>query len=72
MTDDKLIRMANQIAAFFVTQPGDAAVAVAAHLNDNWAPAMRTDLLAHIAAGGAGLAPAVLAAAPAIRPAGQR
>ncbi|MBW6505307.1 MAG: formate dehydrogenase subunit delta [Rhodobacteraceae bacterium] len=69
MTDDKLARMANQIAAFFATQPGSAAEGVAAHINDNWSPAMRAALLAKVAAGGAGLAPAVIAAAPHLRPA---
>lgn len=69
MTEDKLIRMANQIAAFFATQPGTAAEGVAAHINDNWSPPMRAALLAHVAAGGAGLAPAVIEAAPRLRPA---
>ncbi|PKP69130.1 MAG: formate dehydrogenase [Alphaproteobacteria bacterium HGW-Alphaproteobacteria-4] len=68
MTDDKLARMANQIAAFFVTQPGVAAEGVASHINDNWSPPMRAALLAHIAAGGAGLAPAVIEAASRLRP----
>lgn len=68
MTQEKLIRMANQIAVFFATQPGDAgAVGVATHINDNWAPPMRRDLLAHIGAGGAGLDPLVLQAAASIR-----
>lgn len=40
-SDDKLIRMANQIAAFFKTQPGDKAVAgTATHLRDFWDPSM--------------------------------
>lgn len=68
MSDDKLIHMANQIAAFFATQPGQAAEGVAAHINDNWSPAMRAALLAHVAAGGAGLAAAVTEAAPRLRP----
>lgn len=68
MSADKLIRMANQIAAFFATQPGeDAAQSVASHINDNWAPPMRGALLDQIAQGGAGLQPLVIAAAPAIR-----
>lgn len=42
---DKLIRMANQIADFFRSQPdGDAAKAVARHLNDFWPPVMRQEL----------------------------
>ena len=68
MPSDKLVRMANQIAGFFDSQPGGAAAeGVAGHINDFWEPRMRTQLLAHIAAGGAGLAPSVLAAAPLIR-----
>ena len=67
MPSDKLVRMANQIATFFESQPGAAADAVAAHINDFWEPRMRAQLLAHIATGGAGLAPSVLAAAPLIR-----
>ncbi|HEX2594006.1 MAG TPA: formate dehydrogenase subunit delta [Rhizomicrobium sp.] len=45
--DEKLIYMANQIAAFFVTQGHDKAVAgVADHLNRFWDPRMRTRFLA--------------------------
>jgi len=68
MSEDKLIRMANQIAAFFEVQPGDRAAPIAAHINENWSPPMRAGLLAHVAAGGEGLSPLVLEAAPAIRP----
>ena len=40
-TDDKLIRMANQIASFFKTQPGDKAIAKTAnHLREFWDPSM--------------------------------
>ena len=69
MQPDKLTRMANQIAAFFETQPGpQAAEAVAAHLNDFWEPRMRRAYLAHVAAGGAGLSPLARAAAAHVRP----
>ena len=45
MSHDKLIRMANQIAGFFKTQPGrDQAERVAAHLKDFWGPEMRAAL----------------------------
>ncbi|MFW5641431.1 MAG: formate dehydrogenase subunit delta [Roseicyclus sp.] len=44
--------MANQIAAFFASQPGqDQAERVAAHLRDYWGPEMREDLKAEVAAG---------------------
>lgn len=42
----KLTKMANQIATFFSSQPGDQPAAIAAHINDNWAPKMRIDFLA--------------------------
>lgn len=45
MASDKIVRMANQIAGFFRTQPGvDQAERVAAHLKDFWGPEMREDL----------------------------
>jgi formate dehydrogenase subunit delta len=47
MSPDKLIRMANQIAVFFRSQPvPDQAERVAAHLKDYWGPEMREDLKA--------------------------
>jgi formate dehydrogenase subunit delta len=63
MSPDKMVHMANQIAMFFKSQPGeDAAQKVAAHLNDFWEPRMRAQLIAYIAEGGAGLDPLVQAA----------
>ena len=56
MSDDKLVRMANQIADFFRTQPEDTAVAGAAdHMKSFWNPVMRRQIYAHLDAGGAGL-----------------
>jgi formate dehydrogenase subunit delta len=50
MSPDKLIRMANQIATFFRSQPGeDQAERVAGHLKDFWGPEMRADLKAQAA-----------------------
>jgi formate dehydrogenase subunit delta len=69
MSPETLVRMANQIARFFDSQPGPAPEAVARHINDFWEPRMRAALLAHLQAGGAGLHPSVQAAAPLIRPA---
>lgn len=63
MSPDKMVRMANQIAAFFRSQPGDTADSVAAHLGDFWEPRMRRQLLDHIAAGGEGLDDEVIEAA---------
>lgn len=69
MTDEKIARMANQIARAFASQgPDAAAAALADHVNKFWEPRLRDRLHACVAAGGAGLAPEVLAAAPAIRP----
>ncbi|SOB94714.1 formate dehydrogenase subunit delta [Rhodobacter maris] len=70
MSQEKLIRMANQIAAFFAVQRGDQAEAVAAHISESWAAPMRAALLTHIAEGGTGLDALVIAAAPQIRPPG--
>ena len=67
MSEDRLIRMANQIASFFEVQPGDGAAAVAAHLNENWSVPMRAGLAAKIAAGAGGVHPLVAAALPLIR-----
>jgi formate dehydrogenase subunit delta len=56
MQPDKLVRMANQIATFFRSQPGaDQADRVAQHLRDFWDPRMRAAIRAHLAAGGEGL-----------------
>ncbi|MBY5972105.1 NADH-dependent formate dehydrogenase delta subunit FdsD [Pseudooceanicola marinus] len=64
MSPEKLVMMANQIATFFKTQPGDdAPQKVAAHLNDFWEPRMRAQFFAHVDAGGEGLDPLVLRAA---------
>jgi formate dehydrogenase subunit delta len=63
MTPEKLTMMANQIATFFKTQPGDdQARRIAAHINDFWEPRMRRHLADHVAQGGAGLDPLVIAA----------
>ena len=60
---DRLVYMANQIAGFFVTQPGaDAAARIADHINAFWDPAMRRGILALVAQGGEGLTPPALAA----------
>ena len=50
-TDD-LVRMANQIAAFFEPYPEDEAIAgVTEHLRKFWDPSMRAALVAAYAAG---------------------
>lgn len=65
---EKLIYMANQISKFFESKPEAEGVAgIAAHINDFWEPRMRRQLFQIIEAGGAGLRPLVLEAAPSIR-----
>lgn len=65
---DKLIYMANQIARFMESKPHSEGVALlASHINDFWEPRMRRQLFAVIDAGGAGLRPLVLEAAPNIK-----
>ncbi|MSP76779.1 MAG: formate dehydrogenase [Rhodospirillaceae bacterium] len=53
---EKLVTMANQIGRFFVPQrDADPAAAIADHLEKFWDPRMRAAIVAHLAAGGAGL-----------------
>jgi formate dehydrogenase subunit delta len=57
-TLDKLIHMANQIAVELGhQQPAAAVEATYNHLWHFWDPAMRKVIVAHLAAGGAGLDP---------------
>ncbi|KAA0920377.1 formate dehydrogenase subunit delta [Aquicoccus porphyridii] len=64
MSPEKMVHMANQIATFFKSQPGeDQAERVAGHLRDFWEPRMRDQLKAHVAAGGDGLDDLVIKAA---------
>lgn len=63
MKTEKMVRMANQIAAFFKSQrSGDQVRNVARHINDFWEPRMRIKLAEYIAEGGGGLDPLVLQA----------
>jgi formate dehydrogenase subunit delta len=56
--DAELVRMANQIAAFFAAYPEPEATAgVARHIRAFWERGMRRDLAALLARGGAGLDP---------------
>jgi formate dehydrogenase subunit delta len=63
-----MLRMANQIAAFFKSYPREEALKdTATHFNNYWSPPMRAKLLAHLAQGGRGLDPLVIEAAGGIR-----
>jgi formate dehydrogenase subunit delta len=62
MKIDKLVKMANEIAAYFDADPDRNAAAdgLASHLSRFWEPRMRTQLLAWAdEGGGEGLAPLV-------------
>lgn len=67
MSPDKLIHQANQIAAFFRSQPGNGADGVATHINKFWEPRMRRQFFEMIEAGGKGFDPLVLEAAAQVR-----
>jgi formate dehydrogenase subunit delta len=63
MENRDMIRMANQIAAFFEAYPrGEALEGIARHIKNFWDPRMRKQLAEHIAGGGEGLSPLVIAA----------
>jgi len=67
-TPERLVYMANQIGKFFVSQGKDKApAAIAEHLKKFWDPRMRSAIIAHLDAGGAGLDPMVLAAVQTLR-----
>ena len=57
MNIEHLVKMANQIEAFFKAQtnPELAADGIADHIKRFWDPRMRKQIKAHVAAGGAGL-----------------
>jgi formate dehydrogenase subunit delta len=63
MSPEKMVMMANQIASFFNSQPGDPAARIAAHLRDYWEPRMRAQLRSYVEDGGRDLDPNVMAAA---------
>ena len=60
---DKLVRMANQIADFFVPYPDEEAVAgIQEHIRSFWTRRMREEFVAYAESDGARLAPRVVAA----------
>ncbi|SMY06655.1 formate dehydrogenase subunit delta [Flavimaricola marinus] len=63
-TEEKLVRMANQIAGFFATQPkASQAEETAAHIRAFWDPRMRAQLSKLLATDANGLSPLARAAA---------
>jgi len=73
MDIERLVKMANDIAHFFQSEPdhGEAVKGVAGHLQRFWDPRMRSRLAAHVAAGGEGLSPLALEAAKQLPKVGQ-
>ncbi|MCA3555292.1 formate dehydrogenase subunit delta [Aestuariivirga sp.] len=68
MQQHDMLRMANQIAAFFNGSGPELAVKDAAeHINKFWDPHMRAALVAHLDKGGEGLDPTIVKAAGLIR-----
>jgi formate dehydrogenase subunit delta len=66
---ERLVYTANQIARFFASQTReDAAAGVADHLRKFWDPRMRHSIVAHLAAGGAGLDPIAREAVAKLQP----
>lgn len=58
MRTEDMIRMANQIAVAFATEPHDQAVKdIVNHIEHFWEPRMRDQLRQHVASGGQGLSP---------------
>lgn len=73
MDIERLVKMANDIAHFFQSEPDheEAVKGVLGHLQRFWDPRMRKALAAHAAAGGAGLIPLALEAAQRLPEVGQ-
>ncbi|WP_455269901.1 formate dehydrogenase subunit delta [Rhizobium herbae] len=67
-TNGKLVRMANQIATFFKSQPENERVqGVATHINKFWEPRMRKAFFELVEQGDAGFDPIVISAAAIIK-----
>ena len=68
MNVERLVAMANDIAAFFDSEPDKAVAAegVRFHISRFWDPRMRREIIAHVAAGGAGLCATALRAIEAL------
>ncbi|WP_438751545.1 formate dehydrogenase subunit delta [Pararhizobium sp. O133] len=67
-TNGKLVRMANQIATFFKSQPeAERVEGVATHINKFWEPRMRKAFFELIEQGDAGFDPIVISAAASIK-----
>ena len=66
--DEKLVRMANQIAIFFLSQPEATRVqGVSNHINKFWEPRMRRQFFEIVDNGGGDLLPLVIEASKQIK-----
>ena len=68
MEVERLVTLANDIAAFYAAwdDPAAAATEMTSHLRRFWEPRMRRALVAHVQGGGEGLVPLARAAALAL------
>ena len=72
-TRDKIVRMANQIATFFLSKPHDMGVAgIAEHINKFWDPRMRRQFFEILETSGHGYLPLVVEAAGQVRRPGEK
>lgn len=73
MDIERLVKMANDIAHFFHSEPDhdEAVKGVLGHIQRFWDPRMRKALAAHVDQGGSGLIPLALEAAKQLPKAGQ-
>ncbi|MGN7294892.1 formate dehydrogenase subunit delta [Rhizobium sp. SAFR-030] len=70
--DEKLVRMANQIATFFGSQPEEVRTdGIATHINKFWEPRMRRRFFEMMDGGTGGFLPLVVSAAPKIKRPGE-
>jgi formate dehydrogenase subunit delta len=70
MDVERLVAMANDIAAFFDSE-ADKAIAVEGvrfHISRYWEPRMRREIIAHLRLGGAGLTPTARCAVEKLAP----
>jgi formate dehydrogenase subunit delta len=67
---ERLVAMANDIAAFFDAEPDKAVAAegVRFHMSRFWEPRMRRAIIDHVNKGGAGLTPTAVAAVKKLTP----
>jgi formate dehydrogenase subunit delta len=67
LTEDKLVRMANQVASYFRSYPDeDAAKGISDHIESFWTPTMRRTLQGRINTDQAGISPLVVRALTAL------